>query len=66
VKPDVLTQNTTVMALTAYWLADRPERFASPWPAEKSARMLRQKGEYDMLSAFKLWPYGDLGAEDKQ
>jgi hypothetical protein len=66
VKPDVLTQNTTVMALTAYWLADRPERFASPWPAEKSARMLRQKGEYDMLSAFKLWPYGDLGAEEKQ
>jgi carboxypeptidase Q len=62
VKPDVLAQNATIMALTAYWLADRPERFASPWPAEKSARMLRDKGEYDFLNAFKLWPFGDLGA----
>jgi carboxypeptidase Q len=63
VKPDVLTQNTTIMALTAYWLADRPERFAIPWPAEKSAKMLREKGEYDMLRAFKLWPFGNLGAD---
>jgi len=41
VKPDVLAQNATVMALTAYWIADRPERFASPWSAEKTARMLK-------------------------
>jgi len=61
VKPDVLAQNSTIMALTAYWLADRPERFASPWPAEKSARMLREKGQYDFLKAFKLWPFGELG-----
>ena len=63
VKPDVLAQNSTVMALTAYWLADRPERFATPWPAERTAKMLRQKGQYDMLKAFNLWPFGDLGAE---
>ena len=63
VKPEVLTQNTTIMALTAFWLADRPERFASPWPAERSARMLREKGEYDFLKAFHLWPYGDLGED---
>jgi hypothetical protein len=62
VKPDVLAQNATVMALTAYWLADRPDRFASPWPAEKSAKMLRDKGEYDMLNAFRLWPFGELGS----
>jgi Zn-dependent M28 family amino/carboxypeptidase len=61
VKPDVLTQNATIMALTAFWLADRPERFATPWPADRSARMLREKGEYDMLRAFHLWPFGDLG-----
>lgn len=63
VKPDVLTQNATIMALTAYWLADRPERFAAPWPAERSAKMLREKGQYDMLKAFNLWPFGDLGTE---
>lgn len=61
VKPDVLTQNATVMALTAFWLADRPERFASPWPAERSAKMLREKGDYDMLKSLNLWPFGDLG-----
>lgn len=63
VKPDILAQNATVMALTAFWLADRPERFAYPWPAERTARMLRQKGDYEMLKAFNLWTFGDLGAE---
>jgi len=64
VKPDVLAQNATIMALTAYWLADRPERFASPWPPERTAKMLRQKGDYDMLKAFHLWIFGDLGGAD--
>jgi Zn-dependent M28 family amino/carboxypeptidase len=63
VKADVLTQNATIMALTAYWLADRPERFATPWPADRSAKMLREKGQYDMLKAFNLWPFGDPGTE---
>jgi len=66
VKPDVLTQNATVMALTAFWLADRPERFATPWPTERTAKMLRDKGEYDMLKSFNLWPFGDLGLEPGQ
>jgi carboxypeptidase Q len=63
VKPDVLTQNATIMAMTAFWLADRPERFATPWPAERSAKMLREKGDYDMLKSFNLWPFGDLGLD---
>jgi carboxypeptidase Q len=62
-KPDVLTQNATLMALTAFWIADRPDRFASPWPAERTAKMLRDKGEYEELKAFNIWPYGELGAE---
>jgi len=53
-----------LMALTAYWIADRPERLASPWPKERTARMLRDKGEYETLKAFNLWPFGSLG-EDK-
>jgi carboxypeptidase Q len=61
VKPDVLTQNATLMALTAFWIADRPERFATPWSAERTAKMLRAQGQYDFLKAFNLWRYGDLG-----
>src|SRR6266851_1264629 len=65
VKPDVLTQNATIMAITAFWIADRPERFANPWPSERTAKMLRSQGQYDMLKAFNRWPYGDLGAGEK-
>jgi len=65
VKPDVLTQNATLMALTAFWIADRPERFAAPWPAARTAKMLRAQGQYDFLKAFNLWSYGDLGAGEK-
>jgi carboxypeptidase Q len=63
VKPEVLTQDATIMALTAFWIADRPERFAAPWPPERTAKMLREKGDYDMLKAFHMWTFGDLGAE---
>jgi hypothetical protein len=65
-KADVLTHNATLMALAAFWIADRPERFASPWPAERTAKMLRAQHEYEELKAFNLWPFGDLGAEDKK
>ncbi|HKW64524.1 MAG TPA: M20/M25/M40 family metallo-hydrolase [Candidatus Acidoferrum sp.] len=65
-KPEVLAHNATLMALAAFWIADRPERFASPWPAERTAKMLRAKHEYEELKAFGLWPYGDLGAEEKK
>ena len=63
VKPDVLTQDATIMALTAFWIADRPERFASPWSAEQTAKMLREKGDYDMLKSFHLWPFGNMGLD---
>jgi hypothetical protein len=64
-KPDVLTQNATLMALAAYWIADRPERLASPWPQERTAKMLREQHQYEELKAFDLWPFGDMGMEDK-
>jgi carboxypeptidase Q len=63
VRADILDRNSTVMALTAFWIADRPERLAVPWPAEKTARMLVQKHEDMELKLFHLWPFGDLGAE---
>jgi hypothetical protein len=27
--------------------------------------MLRQQHEYEFLKAFNLWPFGDLGADEK-
>ena len=65
VKPEVLTQDATIMALTAFWIADRPERFASPWTPEQTAKMLRQKGDYDMLKSFNLWTFGNLGQDSQ-
>jgi carboxypeptidase Q len=66
VKPDVLAQDATLMALAAYWIADRPERFAAPWPAEKIAKMLIAQHEDDMLKAFGLWPkaFADIEKRD--
>lgn len=66
VKPEVLTQNATLMALTAFWIADRPERFAAQWPAERTAGMLRARGQYELLKAFHLWSYGDLGKNEQK
>ena len=66
VRPEVLERNATVMALTAFWIADRPDRLAIPWPAEKTARMLVTKHEDVELKLFNLWPFGDLGAEPDQ
>ncbi|MFZ3216082.1 MAG: M20/M25/M40 family metallo-hydrolase [Candidatus Acidiferrales bacterium] len=62
VQADVLDRNATVMALAAFWIADRPERLASPWPQQKTAQMLVAKHEDGVLRAFGLWPFGDLGA----
>lgn len=66
VKPDVLAQDATLMALTAYWVADRPERFASPWPTERTVKMLIDQHEDEVLKAFGLWPkaFADVEKRD--
>jgi carboxypeptidase Q len=61
VQPDVLSRDTAVMALTAFWIADRPDRLAAPWPPEKTARMLIEKHDDVMLKLFGLWPFGNVG-----
>ncbi len=63
VKPDLLTRDATLVALTSYWIASRPERLASPWPAEKTAAMLVEKKQDTMLKAFGIWPFGEMGKE---
>jgi carboxypeptidase Q len=57
VKADILDRNATIMALTAFWIADRAQRFATPWSPEKTAQMLVDKHQDGMLKAFNLWPF---------
>lgn len=66
VKPDVLAQDSTMMALTAFWVADRPERLATPWSAEKTAKMLIAQHEDEMLKAFGLWPKAFADVEKRE
>lgn len=63
VKADILDRNATIMALSGFWIADRSERLATPWPPEKTARMLTEKHMDGVLKALGLWPFGNLGAE---
>ena len=59
IQPDVLNRDTTIMALIAFWIADRPERLAAPWPPEKTAHMLIEKHDDVMLKLFGIWPFGN-------
>jgi len=66
VKPNVLAEDATLMALAAYWIADRPERLATPWPAEKTAKMLIAQHEDEILKAFGLWPKAFADVEKQE
>jgi carboxypeptidase Q len=66
VKPDVLAQDATLMALAAFWIADRPERLATPWSAERTAKMLIAQHQDEMLKAFGLWPKAFADVEKQE
>jgi carboxypeptidase Q len=66
VKPDVLAQDATLMALAAYWIADRPERFATPRSPERTVKMLVGQHLDGMLKAFGLWPKAFADIEKKE
>jgi carboxypeptidase Q len=66
VKPEMMIRDSTVMALAAFWIADRPERLASPWPPERTAKMLVEKQQDQTLKAYGIWPFGDLGSQPAQ
>jgi hypothetical protein len=65
VKMNTLTQDATMLGLIGFWIADRPERLASPWTPEATAKMLIEKKEDTMLKAYGLWPFGNLGEPPK-
>jgi carboxypeptidase Q len=64
VDQDILDRDATMVGLTAYWIADRPERLATPWPPEKTAKMLVHQKADRLLKAFGLWPFGNLGTAE--
>jgi carboxypeptidase Q len=66
VQADILDRDATVMALAAFWIADRTARLANPWPAEKTAQMLVDKHQDAVLKLFGLWPFGNLGSSTEQ
>jgi carboxypeptidase Q len=66
VQPDILDRNATIMALAAFWIADRSERLASPWPQERTAKMLVDQHQDAILKAFGLWPFGNMGSEPEK
>jgi carboxypeptidase Q len=66
VKPDVLAQDATLMALAAFWIAERPERLAAPWPVERTAKMLIAQHQDEMLKAFGLWPKAFADVEKRE
>jgi carboxypeptidase Q len=66
VKQSILDQDSALMALTAFWIADRPDRLATPWPPERTAKMLVEKKDDKILKLFDLWPFGNLGEEKKE
>ena len=55
----VLARDATVQGLVAFWIADRPERLASPWPPDRTAQMLIEHHDDVMLKLFGLWPFGN-------
>jgi carboxypeptidase Q len=63
VKTEILDQDAAVMALTGFWIADRPARLDTQWPAERTARMLVEQHQDALLKAFGLWPFGMLGEQ---
>lgn len=65
VRPDYLLRDATLLGLAAYWIAARPDRLATPWPPEKTARMLVDLHEDRQLELFGLWPFGELGRAPK-
>lgn len=51
------------MALTAYWVADRPERLAAPWSPDRTEQKFAAEHDNGLLKAFGIWPFG-AGAKE--
>jgi hypothetical protein len=55
VDPAIMDRDATVMALTSFWIADRPERLAAPRDGETTRQMLIKQHMDAELKAEGLW-----------
>jgi hypothetical protein len=49
VDESTLAKNAAVEAILAFWIADRFEEFASPWPADQTKKMLVDRHQEQYL-----------------
>jgi carboxypeptidase Q len=61
VEAETLVRNIAVVALTAFWIADRPVRVGATWTADERARHLEADGQRKLLELFSLWPGTSAG-----
>jgi carboxypeptidase Q len=50
-----LTKNAAVQGLVAFWIADRPDRLASPWTPEQTRKSLTDRQQEASLRMWGLW-----------
>ncbi len=54
----ILSRNAAIEAVLAFWIADMPRRFSTPWPAERTKKMLIDTHHDAELKMFGIWPAG--------
>jgi hypothetical protein len=54
----VLSRNAAIEAVLAFWIADMPARFSSPWTAERTKKMLIDTHHDEELKGYGIWPAG--------
>jgi carboxypeptidase Q len=59
VDESTLVKNAAIEAVLAFWIADRAERLASPWPADRTKKMLIDKKQDELLKVEGIWPFGN-------
>jgi carboxypeptidase Q len=57
VDPETLAHNSQILALTATWLADLPERLEPTWTKAQTAQMLTENKQHKILEMLKMWPF---------
>jgi carboxypeptidase Q len=58
VDPAILSRNATIEAVLAFWIADMPLRFSTPWTVERTKKMLIDTHHDGELKMFGIWPAG--------
>jgi len=58
VDPAILSRNASIEAVLAFWIADQLGRFSTPWPVERTKKMLMDTHHDEELKGYGIWPAG--------